>query len=1602
MNKRDAVFRALLQHICVLCTVCMTVMTIHITPIFAEDENYYDTCGYDAANVCSINSQSELEALQTYVASGGITASRYYRLETDISLNKRWTPIGNETHPFSGNINGNAKTIYGLAISTRYPEETHAGLFGYLSNATISSLTIFTNSTGVDGTNYVGILAGQAVNSTIEGVHVSGSVTGSNDVGGLVGSMSGSIMTSVSTAIVQGTINVGGLVGYSSATISESFASARVNGTTNVGGLVGNNNNQISDSYSTGSVSGTTATGGFVGNNQSSINKSYSTSDVAIQTNMESIGLFIGRSSGSIFGGYVYQRPGFETAGIEGLTELTLAQMLASNALGINGTMAYLGGQAWEKTTSTDQTHHTPELIRMQTSSDERVKQISSDSTRVDRKPITLNEDTLENLTLGTTATELINRIEVKDADTNSVILGSLEIIASEPELNDNSEFHESSHTVSLRFTPDDILYEVRTFQATLNFLKKTGAAISDITATTLGSDSIRINAELETQTGQRILYGVIINGEIQWSSSNIITELEPETTYEVYVKSEENDLYFEGAIISGGTVRTASTHLPIITIGSDNWSRFLTTTTYDTMYKTPIIVEFEVNESATEQKAFNYLMVDAFYMDEASLRDSEHWKTNMQRQPLSPGQNTYTLNITQPFKGVIYMETTDEFGFLKMSRTPGILIVAESNPFLQADFNRERDDDLELTVEMRQNTVKAIQYKGETLGEDVVSYGVDTITFTQAYLESLPNGTHDFIVSYYPLGYEEPLPEGTIGVNDTLISINIQGKNNTVLEVPSGIQTVTYGDQGVHFPVNSNRPGEIHYTISDPSVLSIDAHTGVITLHKASENVIDITVTQEETQDYTQASATIQVKVEPKSISLTINDQEKYYMGSEPEYTYEINGLVNGDTLAVDFNENTELPGQYEISYTIDLEDKYVIDTQSIGMITIKDNPPTGSITINENLWDTLVKTITFGLFGKDTLSVNFSADDIEAPDSLHLSYLLSENSLSEEDLEYNPDMIQIVNGYTLTLDANFVGFVYLKITDSNQNITLIGSDGLVVFKDSEPEIEQEFSKAQSSDLRVEIEMNGNVVKAIERHTQEGNILGSNDAVEVIQNALIFKNAYLKTLPQGIHTFEISYHPLGVLDSMDQSGIGTTTLTIQVFDISSNPTLYGGMLNVQYGDQPLDLNEGLEGVLGSSPITWTSSHPELVSVDADSGMATFHHATHDTRVMISATQRSDGLYEDAIATAVVTVSPMDVVVQANHVTRHLGEAMPDFTYTISPSIQDDLGGTLISQGEGVGEYDIVEEIPFEHRDYTITFIKGTLSVVNSEAMDQIIAQINTQLSDEAYAEVVILATQTFNTLSAQEQAPLLEALQRAQEQVRELYHTTDHAIIDNVAWNVRLISTPVTPTDVTFEPTETQLDQYSLIRMLDLKLVDILTMQDYQIPSGDRVRATLVDINQPDGVEVLIVHQKNDGTFETFRSVVQNNALEFEIDSFSLFGFYVLSTPTPPDVQPTPPDVQPTPPDVQPTPPDVQPTPPDVQPTPPDVQPTPPDVQPTPPVEQETVDGEDRISNQTETDQQEIVNVGSVSYTLQPTRLIVGGMLVLLGVYYLRRKEMK
>ena len=170
------------------------------------------------------------------------------------------------------------------------------GLIGYTVNSTITN-SIATGN--VNGISAVGGLIGTSDSDFISGSHASGDVlANSNRVGGLIGYAAGSyISSSTSTGDVTGDATVGGFIGYGHfATILNSSSAGNAIGENYVGGFIADDAyNTITNSMASGNVAGVD----YVGSFSAASTTGYGSPEVANSTSMGSVS-----GSGDHVGGF--------------------------------------------------------------------------------------------------------------------------------------------------------------------------------------------------------------------------------------------------------------------------------------------------------------------------------------------------------------------------------------------------------------------------------------------------------------------------------------------------------------------------------------------------------------------------------------------------------------------------------------------------------------------------------------------------------------------------------------------------------------------------------------------------------------------------------------------------------------------------------------------------------------------------------------------------------------------------------------------------------------------------------------------------------------------------------------------------------------------------------------------------------------------------------------------------------------------------------------------------------------------------------------------------------------------------------------------------
>ena len=313
------------------------------------------------------------------------------------------------------------------------------------------------------------------------------------------------------------------------------------------------------------------------------------------------------------------------------------------------------------------------------------------------------------------------------------------------------------------------------------------------------------------------------------------------------------------------------------------------------------------------------------------------------------------------------------------------------------------------------------------------------------------------------------------------------------------------------------------------------------------------------------------------------------------------------------------------------------------LNILNAYDNkPPTAEIVIQSSKFNHFMNRITFGLFFKETQTVNVTAADVGAGLD-KVEYLLSGTAFTDETAVAN------ATGWTaLTLNADGAGsfpvdpnsksFIYVKATDKGGNVTVINADGMVIYTDAQPITERiNFTRTSTEDSVFYVRDNGNTVKSITMGTR---VLEKDTEYRVGTSAdgqlpIYLTNSFLQALTAGSYTLTVSYNPLGetYVSGDNNQTPAATTVVLSVGKATVDATI--ASMDKIYDSQPVTPSATTEsdGAMtwefkpdGADPSAYTTTAPE------DAG-------TYNVRLTVAETDH----YNRIEKTATFTITPKDL-----------------------------------------------------------------------------------------------------------------------------------------------------------------------------------------------------------------------------------------------------------------------------------------------------------------------------------------------------------------------
>ena len=310
-----------------------------------------------------------------------------------------------------------------------------------------------------------------------------------------------------------------------------------------------------------------------------------------------------------------------------------------------------------------------------------------------------------------------------------------------------------------------------------------------------------------------------------------------------------------------------------------------------------------------------------------------------------------------------------------------------------------------------------------------------------------------------------------------------------------------------------------------------------LVTLHfkmKDGANLTDYPVTLDTTvSQYINGESGIvrpSVNTNAPKISVSGNTSTLLRQDTITVSAFAGNSAVQSVRVRKGFANFTDITSTYSKGYSVSENGTYTFEltttegdtaTTSIIYTQLDNKAPSGKIIIGQNRWNTVLNNITFGLFFHNTKAITIESTDTGSGIA-NTEYYLSNVEVSD---------VSSIKGWTkytkaVTLEPNHKYIVYARITDKAGNVTIINSDGVVLFTNSTAsQTSLAFKKTSMEDVTATVNLNGNTIKEIRIGK---NVLIKNTDYIVSGGIITLKASYLTTLAAGNYTVVVSYYPLG------------------------------------------------------------------------------------------------------------------------------------------------------------------------------------------------------------------------------------------------------------------------------------------------------------------------------------------------------------------------------------------------------------------------------------------------------------------------------------------
>lgn len=254
--------------------------------------------------------------------------------------------------------------------------------------------------------------------------------------------------------------------------------------------------------------------------------------------------------------------------------------------------------------------------------------------------------------------------------------------------------------------------------------------------------------------------------------------------------------------------------------------------------------------------------------------------------------------------------------------------------------------------------------------------------------------------------------------------------------------------------------------------------------------------------------------------------------------------------------------------------------------------------------------------------------------------------------------------------------------------------------------------------------------------------------------NAIVTANSDTKTyngLSQSANNFSatglVNGETIAVLDGVSASGagtnVGTYAVTLSGIDENYNLTYVNGSLTISKANVTVTANSDTKTYSGLSQTVNGYTVSGLVNGETSSVIDSVTGATSsgtNAGEYITTLAGSDDNYNLTFVDGKLTITPKQITVNANNLSKIFGENDPILTYIAQGIIGDDNLDGLIqrARGENAGEYTISKGT-LANQNYNIAFNNGILTIKRDTTLDNAINSIaNTTAVQIPKVEIII------------------------------------------------------------------------------------------------------------------------------------------------------------------------------------------------------------------------------------------------------------------------